>query len=59
VNAKIQREETIALLLVEQGARRPSVVRNCNYVIEEGRIIKHGAPTDVLADAAIQQRLSV
>jgi hypothetical protein len=29
------------------------------YVLEKGRIIKHGAPADVLADDAIRQRLSV
>jgi ABC-type hemin transport system ATPase subunit len=27
--------------------------------MEKGRIIKHGAPAEVLADEAIRQRLSV
>jgi len=53
------RDAGIALLLVEQNVRRASVISNSCYVMERGRIIKHGAPVDVLADEAIRQRLSV
>ncbi|MBX6328537.1 MAG: ABC transporter ATP-binding protein [Pseudolabrys sp.] len=53
------REEGIALLLVEQNVRRASAVCKSCYVMEKGRIIKHGTPGEVLADEAIRQRLSV
>jgi branched-chain amino acid transport system ATP-binding protein len=53
------RDQGIALLLVEQNVRRAATVSSSCYVMEKGRIIKHGAPVDVLADAAIRQRLSV
>jgi len=53
------RDAGIALLLVEQNVRRASAISNSCYVMEKGRIIKHGAPADVLADEAIRQRLSV
>jgi branched-chain amino acid transport system ATP-binding protein len=53
------RDAGIALLLVEQNVRRASAISSSCYVIEKGRIIKHGVPADVLADDAIRQRLSV
>jgi branched-chain amino acid transport system ATP-binding protein len=53
------RSQGIALLLVEQNVRRAAAVSSSCYVMEKGRIIKHGAPADVMADEAIQQRLSV
>jgi branched-chain amino acid transport system ATP-binding protein len=53
------REAGIAILLVEQNVRRASAISNSCYVMEKGRIIKNGAPADVLADEAIRQRLSV
>jgi branched-chain amino acid transport system ATP-binding protein len=53
------RDAGIALLLVEQNVRRASAISNSCYVMEKGRIIKQGAPADVLADDAIRQRLSV
>jgi branched-chain amino acid transport system ATP-binding protein len=53
------RDAGIALLLVEQNVRRSAAISNSCYVMEKGRIISRGAPEDVLADAAIRQRLSV
>jgi branched-chain amino acid transport system ATP-binding protein len=53
------RDSGIALLLVEQNVRRASAISSSCYVIEKGRIIRHGSPADVLADDAIRQRLSV
>jgi ABC-type branched-subunit amino acid transport system ATPase component len=53
------RSEGVALLLVEQNVRRAAAVSSTCYVMEKGRIIKHGAPADVMADEAIRQRLSV
>ncbi len=55
----LMRDAGIAVLLVEQNVRRASAISNSCYVIEKGRIIKHGVPADVLADDAIRQRLSV
>jgi branched-chain amino acid transport system ATP-binding protein len=53
------RDDGIALLLVEQNVRRAAAISNSCYVMEKGRIIKHGVPADVLSDNAIRQRLSV
>jgi branched-chain amino acid transport system ATP-binding protein len=53
------RSEGVALLLVEQNVRRAAAVSSSCYVMEKGRIIKHGGPQDVMADEAIRQRLSV
>ena len=53
------RDARIALLLVEQNVRRASAISSSCYVMEKGRVIRHGAPADVLADEAIRQRLSV
>jgi branched-chain amino acid transport system ATP-binding protein len=53
------RSEGVALLLVEQNVRRAAAISSSCYVMEKGRIIKHGTPTDVMADEAIRQRLSV
>jgi len=53
------RDEGIALLLVEQNVRRAAAISGSCYVMEKGRIIKHGTPVDVLGDEAIRQRLSV
>jgi branched-chain amino acid transport system ATP-binding protein len=53
------RDAGIALLLVEQNVRRASAISSSCYVMEKGRVIRHGAPADVLADEAIRQRLSV
>jgi len=53
------RSEGVALLLVEQNVRRAAAVSSSCYVMEKGRIIKHGGPADVMADEAIRQRLSV
>ena len=53
------RDAGIALLLVEQNVRRASAISSTCYVMEKGRVIRHGAPADVLADEAIRQRLSV
>jgi len=53
------RQDGIALLLVEQNVLRASAISNSCYVMEKGRIIKHGPPGEVLADAEVRQRLSV
>src|SRR6266446_901502 len=53
------RSEGVALLLVEQNVRRAAAISSSCYVMEKGRIIKHGTPADVMADEAIRQRLSV
>jgi branched-chain amino acid transport system ATP-binding protein len=53
------RSEGVALLLVEQNVRRAAAISSSCYVMEKGRIIKHGTPADVMADAATRQRLSV
>ena len=53
------RSEGVALLLVEQNVRRAAAVSSSCYVMEKGRIIKHGAPADVMIDEATRQRLSV
>jgi branched-chain amino acid transport system ATP-binding protein len=55
----LMRDAGIGVLLVEQNVRRASAISSSCYVIEKGRIIKHGVPADVLADDAIRQRLSV
>jgi branched-chain amino acid transport system ATP-binding protein len=53
------RGEGIALLLVEQNVRRAAAISDACYVMEKGRIVAHGAPSAVLADEAVRQRLSV
>ena len=53
------RSEGVALLLVEQNVRRAAAISSSCYVMEKGRIIKHGTPADVMADEAVRQRLSV
>ena len=53
------RSEGVALLLVEQNVRRAAAISSSCYVMEKGRIIKQGAPPDVMADEAVRQRLSV
>jgi branched-chain amino acid transport system ATP-binding protein len=53
------RDEGIALLLVEQNVRRAAALSNSCYVMEKGGIIKHGSPTEVMADETIRDRLSV
>jgi branched-chain amino acid transport system ATP-binding protein len=53
------RDEGIALLLVEQNVQRAAALSNACYVMEKGGIIAHGPPAQVMADAAIRQRLSV
>jgi branched-chain amino acid transport system ATP-binding protein len=53
------RDAGIAVLLVEQNVRRASVISNACYVMEKGRVIEHGAPTDILNYEEIRQRLSV
>jgi branched-chain amino acid transport system ATP-binding protein len=53
------RDEGIALLLVEQNVRRAAALSNSCYVMEKGGIIGHGLPAEVMADAAIRDRLSV
>jgi branched-chain amino acid transport system ATP-binding protein len=53
------RDEGIALLLVEQNVRRAAGLSNSCYVMEKGGIIGHGLPAEVMADAAIRDRLSV
>jgi branched-chain amino acid transport system ATP-binding protein len=53
------RQDGIALLLVEQNVLRASAISNSCYVMEKGRIIKHGPPAEVLADEEVRQRLSV
>jgi branched-chain amino acid transport system ATP-binding protein len=53
------RQDGIALLLVEQNVLRASAISDSCYVMEKGRIIKHGPPAEVLADEAVRQRLSV
>jgi branched-chain amino acid transport system ATP-binding protein len=53
------RDAGIALLLVEPNVRRASAISNSCYVMEKGRIIKHGAPVDILKYEEIRQRLSV
>jgi branched-chain amino acid transport system ATP-binding protein len=53
------RQDGIALLLVEQNVLRASAISNSCYVMEKGRIIKHGPPAEVLADEEVRSRLSV
>jgi branched-chain amino acid transport system ATP-binding protein len=53
------RGEGIALLLVEQNVRRAAAISDACYVMEKGRIVVHGAPSVVLADEGVRQRLSV
>jgi branched-chain amino acid transport system ATP-binding protein len=53
------RDEGIALLLVEQNVRRAAALSNSCYVMEKGAIIRHGPPTEVMADETIRDRLSV
>jgi branched-chain amino acid transport system ATP-binding protein len=53
------RDEGIALLLVEQNVRRAAALSNACYVMEKGLIITHGSPSEVMADEAIRDRLSV
>jgi branched-chain amino acid transport system ATP-binding protein len=53
------RDAGIAVLLVEQNVRRASAISNSCYVMEKGRIIKQGAPVDILEYEEIRQRLSV
>jgi branched-chain amino acid transport system ATP-binding protein len=53
------RDEGIALLLVEQNVQRAAALSNSCYVMEKGRIIRHGPPAEVMADEAIRHRLSV
>jgi branched-chain amino acid transport system ATP-binding protein len=53
------RDDGIALLLVEQNVRRAATLSNSCYVMEKGQIIAHGLPSEVMADEAIRQRLSV
>jgi branched-chain amino acid transport system ATP-binding protein len=55
----LMRSQGVALLLVEQKVRRAAAVSSSCYVMEKGRIIRHGAPADVMTDEAIRQRLSV
>jgi branched-chain amino acid transport system ATP-binding protein len=53
------RGEGIALLLVEQNVRRAGAISNSCYVMEKGRIVVSGAPSEVMADETVRQRLSV
>jgi branched-chain amino acid transport system ATP-binding protein len=53
------RSQGIALLVVEQNVRRAAAISNFCYVMEKGRIVVHGAPSVVMADEAVRQRLSV
>jgi branched-chain amino acid transport system ATP-binding protein len=53
------REQRIALLLVEQNIRRAAAISTSCYVMEKGRILLHGPPGIVMADAAVRQKLSV
>jgi branched-chain amino acid transport system ATP-binding protein len=53
------RKEGIALLLVEQNVRRAAAISSSCYVMEKGRIVVSGAPSVVMADEAVRQRLSV
>jgi branched-chain amino acid transport system ATP-binding protein len=53
------RDHGIALLLVEQNVRRAAAISGSCYVMEKGRIVAQGAPSVVIADEAVRQRLSV
>ena len=53
------RDEGIALLLVEQNVRRAAAISGSCYVMGKGRIVVQGAPSVVMADEAVRQRLSV
>ena len=53
------RDEGIGILLVEQNIRRAATLSNTCYVMEKGRIVMHGAPSVVLGDESVRQRLSV
>jgi len=53
------REDGIALLLVEQNVRRAAAISDSCYVMEKGRIVVQGAPSVVMADESVRQRLSV
>src|SRR5262249_54524540 len=53
------RKRGVALLPVEQNVGRAAAISSSCYVMEKGRIIKHGPPADVMADEAVRQRLSV
>ena len=53
------RSQGIALLVVEQNVWRAAAISDFCYVMEKGRIVVHGAPSVVMADEAVRQRLSV
>jgi len=45
----------VTVLLVEQNARRALELANRAYVLENGRIVLHGAAADLLSDERVQQ----
>jgi branched-chain amino acid transport system ATP-binding protein len=49
----------VGVLLVEQNVHRAAAASTSCYVMQKGRIVTQGAPSEVLADQAVRQRLSV
>ncbi|MEW6664503.1 MAG: ABC transporter ATP-binding protein [Thermodesulfobacteriota bacterium] len=52
---QINRSRGITVLLVEQNVRIALDVADEGYVLENGRIVSHGASADLLSSAAIQE----
>ncbi len=53
------RDESIALLLVEQNVRRAGAISNFCYVMQKGRIVSEGDVANVMADESVRQKLSI
>jgi branched-chain amino acid transport system ATP-binding protein len=53
------RSQGIALLVIEQNVRRAAAISDFCYVMEKGRIVVLGAPSVIMADETVRQRLSV
>lgn len=53
--ARMKRQGT-TLLLVEQNVERALSVSDRAYIVDQGRLVHHGAAAELLADRAIQDR---
>lgn len=53
--AKINREETVSILLVEQNARLALEVAHQAYLLESGRIVAHGPSDQMRQDDAVRR----
>ena len=50
------KQQGTTMLLVEQNVERALGVSDRAYILDQGRIVHHGAAAELLADAAIQER---